>query len=206
VAIVSRRFTNHYELAAHLLSQVSAANEEPVTESGLGRVDLLFELLARLGLDTPDGLHPYLKLLHGDLERRPLAEQIIDALIAEDESRYDTYRPVRMENDLARANQEPRDDATLRGIGRFLMLWAELERLLRELIPRPDRPLAMPTTSILQGTHSFHPDTLLQLEHLRIIRNRLVHGSEALSSQLLAEAALWTEELIGAAKYHLKST
>lgn len=86
------------------------------------------------------------------------------------------------------------------------MLWAELGRLLRELIPRPDRPLAMPTTSILQRTHAFHPDMLLQLEHLRIIRNQLVHGNEAPSSQLLAEAALRTKELISAAKYHFKST
>jgi hypothetical protein len=87
VAVGTRQFANHYELAAHLLSQASAVNEQPVTDSGIGRVDLLFRLLTRIELNTPDDLRPYLDLLHGDLEQRPLAEQIIDALIAEDESR-----------------------------------------------------------------------------------------------------------------------
>lgn len=109
-----RQFANHYELAAHLLSQVSAVNQEPVTDSGLGRVDLLFKLLTRLELDTPDGLGPYLELLHGDLERRPLSEQIIDALIAEDASLTDAYASVRAEADLTRAEQAPRDQAATR--------------------------------------------------------------------------------------------
>lgn len=71
VAIGTRHFSNHYELAAHLLSQASAVNEQPVTDSGLGRIDLLFELLTKLKLNTPDDLRPYLELLHGDLEQRP---------------------------------------------------------------------------------------------------------------------------------------
>src|SRR5215218_4812208 len=88
VAVGTRHFANHYELAAHLLGKFSAVNEQPVTDSGVGRVDLLFRLLTRLELNTPDDLGPYLDLLHGDLEQRPLAEQIIDALIAENPSRY----------------------------------------------------------------------------------------------------------------------
>ena len=88
--------------ARRLLSRASTFSEGPVTDSGLGRVDLLFKLLTRLGLNTPDGLHPYLERLHGDLERRPLAEQIIDAPIAEDESSYEKYLAVRAETDVSR--------------------------------------------------------------------------------------------------------
>jgi hypothetical protein len=67
VAVVGRPLANHYELAALLLSQASMANDEPVTDAGLGRTDLLFELLVRLGLNTPGDLQPYIEALHGDL-------------------------------------------------------------------------------------------------------------------------------------------
>jgi hypothetical protein len=46
VAVGTRHFDKHYEPAAHLLSQATAVNEQPVTDSGLGRIDLLFGLLA----------------------------------------------------------------------------------------------------------------------------------------------------------------
>jgi hypothetical protein len=72
VAAGNRQFANHYELAAHLLSRASAIKETPVPDSGIGRADLLFKLLTRLELNTPDGLRPYLERLHGDIERRPL--------------------------------------------------------------------------------------------------------------------------------------
>lgn len=49
--------------ARRLLSRASTFSEGPVTDSGLGRVDLLFKLLTRLGLNTPDGLHPRLDAL-----------------------------------------------------------------------------------------------------------------------------------------------
>jgi hypothetical protein len=94
VAEGGRTFKNHYELAAHLLSRVDPMLDEPIGEAGLGRVDLLFALLHRLKIDTPAQLAPYLEALHGNLEVRPLAEQVIDAILAEDESRYDVYRAI----------------------------------------------------------------------------------------------------------------
>jgi hypothetical protein len=47
--------------------------KQPIPDSGLGRVDLLFSLLTRLELNTPDDLRPHLDLLHGDLEQQVLA-------------------------------------------------------------------------------------------------------------------------------------
>jgi hypothetical protein len=197
VARGGRHFANHYELAAHLLSQVSTANEEPVTESGLGRIDLLFELLIRIGLDTPDGLRPYLEVLHGDLERRPLAQQIIDALIAQDEARYETYLSVREDADLSRAEQA-RDEATYAEIGRFLTRWVELERLAWEIAPhpKPQRPGRMPMRRMLSSLSSLLPDVLRELDQLTQFRNQLVHGIEVPSAPYLAEATQRLTELI----------
>ncbi|HEX3246445.1 MAG TPA: RelA/SpoT domain-containing protein [Chloroflexota bacterium] len=196
VASGGRHFANHYELAAHLLSQVSTANEEPVMESGLGRVDLLFELLTRLRFDTPDDLRPYLALLHGDLERRPLSEQIIDALIAEDGSHYETYLS---QVDLSRAKQISRDEVTYREMGRFLTLWVELERLLRELMPErlKQRPFGVPAMiRVLASELSLDSEFLYELDQLRLIRNQLVHGVELPTSSHIANATHQIDALI----------
>jgi len=197
VAVGSRQFANHYELAAHLLSQASAVNEQPVTDSGLGRVDLLFKLLTRLGLSTPDDLRPYLEPLHGDLERRPLAEQIIDALIAEDQSRYETYLLVRAEADVSGAERAPRDDAAYHEIGLFLMQWVRLERLVRELMPSTEqRSLPMPTSRTLERMQLLDPEMRFELDQLRRIRNQLVHGIEVPSADYLHEATQRIDVLI----------
>jgi len=197
VAVGSRQFANHYELAAHLLSQASAVNEQSVTDSGLGRVDLLFRLLTRLGLNTPDDLRPYLEPLHGDLERRPLAEQIIDALIAEDQSRYETYLLVRAEADVSGAERAPRDDAAYHEIGLFLMQWVRLERLVRELMPSTEqRSLPMPTSRTLERMQLLDPEMRFELDQVRRIRNQLVHGIEVPSADYLHEATQRLDVLI----------
>lgn len=61
IAEVGRTFVNHYELAAYLLTRVELASDDPISESGLGRVDLLFAFLCRLGIGTPSQLVPYLE-------------------------------------------------------------------------------------------------------------------------------------------------
>jgi ppGpp synthetase/RelA/SpoT-type nucleotidyltranferase len=194
VAEGTRQFANHYELAAHLLSQASAVGEQPITDSGVGRVDLLFRLLTRLELNTPDDLRPYLDLLHGDLEQRPLAEQIIDALIAEDPSRYKTYLAVRAEADVSRAERAYRGEAGYSEIGEFLVHWARLERLVRDLTPiERQRGVAMPIPSLLERRGMLSPEMRFELDRLRRLRNELVHGFEVPSADYLQEA---TERLV----------
>ena len=188
VAVGTRHFANHYELAAHLLSQASAVNEQTVTDSGLGRIDLLFGLLTKLKLNTPDDLRPYLELLHGDLEHRPLAEQIIDALIAEDESRYEAYLWVRAEADVSRTERAPREDVAYE-MGAFLVQWARLERLVRDISPPTDqRRLVMPNGRMLARLGLLTPEMGVELDRLRRFRNELVHGIEVPPPDYLHEA------------------
>jgi ppGpp synthetase/RelA/SpoT-type nucleotidyltranferase len=84
VALKGKRIATRYDLAVHLLSRAEGITEDPVNEAGLGRVDLLFDLISQLQIDTAEKLSPYLEALHGNLELRPLSEQIIDSLLAED--------------------------------------------------------------------------------------------------------------------------
>lgn len=191
VAEGTRQFANHYELAAHLLSQAAAINAQPATDSGLGRVDLLFTLLTRLHLNTPDRLRPYLQLLHGDLERRHLAQQIIDVLLAEDNARYDTYLEVRSEADVSRAQRTPRDDASYHHMRNFLARWAELERLLRELTSS-DQPLlplrVIRMLDVAESMQLIDRQTRAELDQLRRLRNEVVHGVEVPAVESIQEA------------------
>ncbi|MGI8692897.1 MAG: hypothetical protein ACR2JK_08360 [Geodermatophilaceae bacterium] len=197
VAVVDRPFNNHYELAAHLLSKAVAVDTRPVSDAGLGRVDLLFELLTRLGTKTPNGLRSHLDILHGDLERRPLAEQIIDALLAEDKSRYEIYRSVRAKDDASRGEAAPRDAAEYHDVGFFLMQWVKLERIIRDLSPdaEPIRAV-MPTSRALEKMELLAPELRFELDRLRRLRNHVVHGLEAMPPDVLCEAGNRVDALI----------
>lgn len=190
-----RRFSNHYDLAAYLLSQPNIASDSPVSASGLGRVDLLFDFLAELEMVTPEQLEPYLEALHGNLESRPLAQQVVDALTAEDPERYLMYQNIRLrryasEQELNHFNQL---------IGRFLSSWISLEQLERELVPPPPPPMqkrVAPTGRELERAGYLDEDMRRELDLLRRMRNQLVHGIETPSAAELDEAADQIDSII----------
>jgi ppGpp synthetase/RelA/SpoT-type nucleotidyltranferase len=173
-----RKIANHYDLAVHLLSAAERLTDKPISESGLGRVDLLFDLISKLGLDTSDLLKPYIDALHENVELRPLAEQIIDALLAEDSGRYEIYNSIRAQRPWARVTTES-DHETYRHIGIFMARWIELEALLREMHPpKPSRGPVIPTTQQLMTLGLLPPDMIRDYDWLRRMRNLLVHGVE----------------------------
>jgi ppGpp synthetase/RelA/SpoT-type nucleotidyltranferase len=155
VAAVERPFKNHYELAAHLLSAAGATLRGPEATTAIGEVDLLFELLSRYELATPNGLKPFLDVLHQDTERRPFAEQIIDQFIAEDEDRYKAYEEIRAkQQDVGTELRERPEPELQEAIGFFLTEWIGFERAVREIavqqgaLAQNGRPL-FPTSRIL---------------------------------------------------------
>lgn len=202
VAQVGRRFANHYELAAHLLSLAATLADHPVTDAGVGRVDLLYDLLVRLELDTPGALESYLESLHGDLERRPLAQQIIDALLAEDPSRYETYQNVRAEANARRGDQS-RSESAYDEMGRFIMRWVRFERLVRSLVPESDqrRPMIL-NRRTLEQLEFMNPEAILEIDHIRRIRNEAVHGIKVFPPGYLLAAAEHLETLIAQIEEH----
>ena len=184
VATGERKIPSHYDLAVHLLGRAEDAMGEPISTSGLGRVDLLFDLITQLGIDTPDLLKPYLEALHGNVEVRPLAEQVIDAVLAEDQSRYEIYEKVRARRPSGFHEIAPGDEAGYALVGEFMARWIELEKLLREL--KPDSRFVMPTSRELM--HLLDAGLLREFDGLRRMRNELVHGIETPSPVILDEA------------------
>lgn len=191
VAAHGRAFANHYDLASHILNQISAILKSPLRDNALGRIDLLYRFVSRLGLTTPELLKPYLDALHTDTERRPIAEQIIDRLLVEDESRYSVYEEVRLADQAtsvqAAVGQEPPSLMTA-AIGLFLSEWITFERLLRQHMPANDRRPFVPTGRALLGLRLSAGQRAL-LERIRRLRNNLVHGFEVPDPADLTEAA-----------------
>ena len=198
VATAQRAFRNHYELAIHLIDESAHVSTHPIRDTGMGRVDLLFDLLEQLQIDTPEKLAPYLNSLHANVEERTLAEQVVDALISEDESRYQTYLGLRD------ADRRFREDAgggptAHRQIGHFLTAWIQFETMLRELTRSrgwnrrpsvPSGPELLATGLLINRTEAD------EFDNLRRLRNYVVHGIEPIPSSVLEESANQIERLI----------
>jgi len=193
VAVKGRIFSNHYELAAFLLTQAAAVLKDPDPEALLGRVDVLYRLLGTINKATPDTLEPYLKSLSTDFERRPLADQIIDQLLAEAPERYEIYTKLRAQESFERApsiERRPDIDQTHASMGRFLTSWIEFERELRRRAQAkfPGAEFIVPTGRLLQNLQILDPHTLAQTERIRRFRNMLVHGIEIPSAADIDDA------------------
>ena len=188
VATSNKKIANHYDLAALLASAGEDLTDGPISDSGLGRVDILFDLIHALGTDTAGSLKPYIDSLHGNVELRPLAEQIIDALLAEDSSRYDIYNSIRTQRFWTSPRTDS-DDEIYRHIGMFMSRWMELEALVRSATgSQPGRGPAIPTANQLISMELLSPDKVFDFNRLRQMRNFLVHGVELPQPTELNEA------------------
>ncbi|WP_329075481.1 RelA/SpoT domain-containing protein [[Kitasatospora] papulosa] len=203
VARNGARFLNHYELAAHLLRHASETLDEPVGDAGLGKVDDLFALLRYLNKATLAELEKYLESLHGAVEERPLAEQVVDALLAEDSSRYAVYEEIRDRSRVGHSGASGSSRSTGNALLEFMQAWASLERLLNTLAQsvglshRSSAPVGQ-LLKLLQ----FPPDLVQEIEYLRRTRNDVVHLRRDLSVAALDEATKRTHRI----KEFLKST
>ena len=192
-----REFSSHYDLAASLIDLAKATlGEAKVTESAMGRVDTLFELLKALGLNRPEALAQYVKPLHSDFERRPLSEQVIDQILAEDSGRYDMYEKIRRVESVSslpsfKNNAYRQHEA----IGEFIKLWVAYESrlgaVLKDLYPKESFP-SNPARYIREfGKHypDFPSTFASSAMRLHQFRNRLVHGVDVLPPEAIKAAS-----------------
>ena len=188
-------------MAAHLLNRIAGTLRGPLGDAALGRVDVLFELLKILGLATPDRVGPYIEALSTDTETRPVAEQIIDRLLAEDDSRYKVYESVRAASQIPPLGGSTEEQAAVpdlhAAMGFFLAQWIEVERLFRTRVPESERGRPVfPTGPALQrlGLMDNQQD-VAEFERIRRLRNYLVHGIEVPHPADLREAGARLQRL-----------
>lgn len=189
-----RAFLNHYDLAAYLLDRFSVILKGAGFEAGLGRVDLLYGLLKDVGKASPERIEGYLSSLSTDVERRPIAEQVIDQLLAEDPKRYKVYEntksQIRAEGRLPTEKAQA-EWAIQPALGRFMSEWISFERTVRRLaeavlgIPS----MVFPVSKVFSALGLFESDTLGEIDRIRRLRNNLVHGVEIPPVADIEEAA-----------------
>lgn len=176
-----RAYTNHYDLASSLLDLArEKLTGQNIHDSALGRVDLLYALLHELHLGTPENLARYIDALHSDLERRPLAEQVIDQILSEDPIRYATYERIRALDIpvLSLIPGIPRVSQS-EAIGQFMSLWIDYEKILREIAAkRGATTFGIPSMRLLRVVKELPEELYGSAERLRRFRNLLVHGIE----------------------------
>ena len=175
-----RKYTNHYDLASSLLELArEKLTEQNIHASALGRVDLLFALLRDLNLGTPENLARYIDALHSDLERRPLAEQVIDQILSEDPARYSAYERIRaLDVSLLSVNTPGLSGATqAQEIGNFISTWVSYEKLVGSIAALNDgHSVGIPATRMLRFLTAVPEELQVSAERLRRFRNELVHG------------------------------
>ncbi|WP_199722933.1 GTP pyrophosphokinase family protein [Pusillimonas sp. NJUB218] len=187
---LGREYANHYDLAASLLdlarTNLSGAD---VNEAAMGRVDVLYALLKAVDLNTPDQLAKYVQVLHSDFEKRPLSEQIIDQILAEDPTRYTTYEKIRLiEAPLAALTSDVSRNSQTQSIGEFMGLWIQYEKRLRSQATEAGITMvAMPTSRLLHRLE-VPKEIFASAERLRRFRNQLVHGIEVPDSETIQAA------------------
>lgn len=184
IAQKDRQFDNHYDLAVYLLDKVAPILKGPASESVLGRIDVLYVLLNQLNLATPGKLGPYLATLTGDTERRALSQQIIDQLLAEDDSRYEIYEEIRIAKDrevsFLSAGERLAATDMRNVIGHFISKWIIFERMIRKAADTKfnGHRIGFPTPDLIRKLEIFDKETMWEIDRIRRLRNNLVHGIE----------------------------
>jgi ppGpp synthetase/RelA/SpoT-type nucleotidyltranferase len=203
VAESGNRFENHFELAAYLLSEVGDIEDKQVDEAGLGQVDDLFKLLRRTEIDTPKKLRKYLDSLHGNLELRPVSEQIIDTILAENPSYLEVYQTIQHESGkYSSQDEEVKHDDVYQQIGLFLESWWNLEHLTVSLpFYSANLKNGTPILQLVREVEKRGDSSLAgELGAIRRLRNELVHrGSSTTlpSSEYLVQARRQLDWIIG---------
>jgi ppGpp synthetase/RelA/SpoT-type nucleotidyltranferase len=175
LAASKQPFRSPYDVAAVLIEHARAHFAKILTETSLGRTDVLADLLIALKLNTPELLRPFLEALDPDVERRPLSEQVIERVIAADPTRVALYQQIQRRG--AEATSE-KDTA----LGSFVRWWAILEQVLAAQpnvpianVPAQRRPPAMMDLT-RRGKGLLPPSSAAELDWLRQRRNQMIHG------------------------------
>ena len=201
----AEEFANHFDLAGYLHSRLSEKLGEAPPEWALGRVDLLFDFMSELDIARPEKAEELIDDLNEQFEERPISEQLIDLLLAQDRDRYSIYLEIRDRRERTRIYATPlfQEGKTEQqaAIGDFMAKWIQLEVLLRE---KSERTLegrhSMGSESVLYWARVLPKRYLALLDQLRRMRNNLVHGFEIPDASYLRSAMEDIETIIVAVR------
>jgi len=195
-----RKYSTHYDLAASLVDMAREKFDvRNFDEHQVGRVDLLFELLNELSLNTPDHIRSYVSAFHFDLDRRPLAEQVIDQVIAGNSDRYMVFEKIRTigMSTFATISSEEAIKKRHESASKFIKLWVDLEVFINNYAEINGAARLSPLRVLRILNKDIPPDILMHISELGRFRNQLVHGKEPFDFETID---LYTEDIKKATK------
>ncbi len=195
----NKAFKNHYDLAAFIYDSIPDTMKEPV----MGRVDVFLRFIQLSNLSKPKLINKYLKNIDLREEKRPISEQLIDVILGENEALYEMLNQAKSElilhNPYLSSEELYSDNHALRF---FMSRWIALETLTRKLAEfvdpkgHPKYKNALFSIRIFGKSFKLHQNELYQIDSIRRIRNKLVHGIESPPSEHLMKAGNYIDHLI----------
>lgn len=183
------QFDNHYELAAYLYKWMRGSVPEG-TEPSIGRVDILWELLKRANLNSPERLLPLLPepaSFTGAALSDHLADTVLE-LHPELYSSYGTLQSSLTSPDTSSAELSPQATERADTMSDFLSAWVTLERTFKTL--GADLGFRRGQVDPVKGAKSIElsASALEAIVGVRRLRNNMVHGIEIPPRKVLFDA------------------
>jgi ppGpp synthetase/RelA/SpoT-type nucleotidyltranferase len=206
VSAPGREFSNHYDLAASLAKLAAEHLDAKVlTESAMGKVDTLFKILKKLNLNKAESLDSYVVRLHNDFERRPLSEQIIDFLLDDNPENYNILEKIKTPYTENPKSTAPSNTETKLTAHEFMQQWIRLEKLIKKSASTIS-PGRASTAKLLIEINNKTPNQILnKAEHLKTIRNNIVHGPNFPPPSVIKSALADLIELTNYLEPHIKA-
>jgi ppGpp synthetase/RelA/SpoT-type nucleotidyltranferase len=178
-------FKDYFELASYLSQRALKLN---IQSADIGKVDVLFEVLQHLRLDTPKRLDRYMNQIDKSDTTRPIADSVLDKILAAQPKNKVNSISSLISKFLSRSPFGPSDGGdTEAAIGFFLTQWIELETTIRRLAPSSERFRVLPVIHAVLKLNV--PEKLsADIRRMSGLRNLLVHGIERPSAASLREA------------------
>jgi ppGpp synthetase/RelA/SpoT-type nucleotidyltranferase len=207
------KFKNRFALALYLYESISSRSKAVPDESTMGRVNILYYMLEKANLNTPEKLAPLIKALDADIERRPIADQLIDQILSSNPDLYKDYSEIRNQ-EISRTlyfgdRQNTRSEEESQAFGFFMLQWITLERLIRRIsnMRRPNQAgFRAINLRSLQELRVFDERTLYEIDRIRQFRNYLVHGVEIPDADTLFRAGAELKAIIDTLRLHEDET
>jgi ppGpp synthetase/RelA/SpoT-type nucleotidyltranferase len=195
----SQPFSNHYELSAYLYDYLRQNNPEG-REPFIGRADILFRFLQIIGLDTVKDLEPYLRKCNPRAQNKPIAEQIVDVILAQNEEFYAAYNRARQEISRTDPFGSPHEAVSYfsdkRGLGLFMRQWIAVETILSDIVGSVLFSSGDFAASLQQIRNGLDGDTLAELEHVHRLRDQILYGDHWPSEEELTRAGRFLQKLL----------
>ena len=178
-----QEFRNQFELASYLSQR---ATKEGMDDKDVGRVDALLAALRYLHMATPSKVGTISANLDKDEKKRPIADVLIDRLIAKTKRGANQLAKI-LSSVLGANTSGPLVDEKTQAIGAFLVAWQELEKLVSHLAGSRGHDRSTPFYVTLRGA-KIGKNLLLRLRGTASLRNSVVHGTFASSTKVLEAA------------------